>query len=86
MLENTPVLFYVLLYVMFDKTYSSDNEKAELALELGGINNTTVEQNVRHLDAFLFVGADRKIEIKQKLLIFSLFKFCANHPRFSLFF
>lgn len=66
---------------MFDKTYSSDNEKAELALELG-ISYTTVEQNARHLDAFLFVGADGKIEIKHELLIFSLFKFCANHPSF----
>lgn len=67
---------------MFDKTYSSNNEKAELPLELGGIKYTTVEQNVRHLDAFLFVGADGKIEIKHELLSFSLFKFCANHPRF----
>lgn len=79
--SNTSVLFYVLLYVMFDKTYSSDNEKAELALELG-INYTTVEQNARHLDAFLFVGADGKIAIKHELLFFSLFKFCANHPSF----
>lgn len=50
-------LFGVYNNVMFDKTYSSDNEKAELALELG-ISYTTVEQNARHLDAFLFVGAD----------------------------
>lgn len=79
MLENSPDLFHVLLYVMFVETHSLDENVEEWASKLGGLNSTKVEQNVCHLDAFLFVKADRKsIEIKHELLRFALFKCCAK--------
>lgn len=80
MLEGTPDLFNVLLYVMFVKTHSLDKNVEEWASELGGLNSRTVKKNVSHLDAFLFVEADgSRIEIKHELLSFALFKCCANN-------
>lgn len=85
MLEKTPDLFHVLLYVMFVETHSLDNDVAEWASELGGLNSKIVQQNVGHLDAFVDVQADEKqtrISMKHELLSFALFKFCANHPKY----
>lgn len=79
MLENSPDLFNVLLYVMFVESHSLDQNVEEWAFKLGGLNSTTVEQNVCHLDAFLFVQADeREIKIKHEILSFALFKCCAS--------
>uniref|UniRef100_A0A8W8JTG4 DZIP3-like HEPN domain-containing protein n=1 Tax=Magallana gigas TaxID=29159 RepID=A0A8W8JTG4_MAGGI len=79
MLENTPDLFNVLLYVMFVKTHSLDKNVEEWASELGGLNSITVKKNVSQLDAFLFVEADgSRIEIKHELLSFALFKCCVS--------
>uniref|UniRef100_A0A8W8JTI4 DZIP3-like HEPN domain-containing protein n=1 Tax=Magallana gigas TaxID=29159 RepID=A0A8W8JTI4_MAGGI len=82
MLESTPDLFNVLLYVMFVKTHSLDKKVEEWASELGGLNSIMVKKNVSHLNAFLFVEADgSRIEIKHELLSFALFKCCANNER-----
>lgn len=86
MLEKTPDLFHVLLYVMFVKTHSLDGNVEEWALKLGGLNSTMVEQNICHLDAFLFVQADgRRIKIKHELLSFALFKCCASNTKYVPF-
>ncbi|XP_065934528.1 uncharacterized protein [Magallana gigas] len=83
MLENTPDMFNVLLYVMFVKTHSLDKNVEEWASELGGLNSITVKKNVSQLDAFLFVEADgSRIEIKHELLSFALFKCCASSMKY----
>lgn len=83
MLENNPELFHVLLYVMFVETHSLDKNMEEWASKLGGLNSSTVEQNVCHLDAFLFVQPDgRRIKIKHELLSFAIFKCCASSKRY----
>lgn len=83
MLENTPDVFNVLLYVMFVKTHSLDKNVEEWASELGGLNSITVKKNVSHLDAFLSVEADgSRIEIKHELLSFALFKWCASSTKY----
>lgn len=83
MLEDTPDLFNVLLYVMFVKTHSLDKNVEEWASELRGLNSITVKKNVSQLDAFLFVEADgSRIEIKHELLSFALFKCCASSTKY----
>nr|XP_034339438.1 uncharacterized protein LOC109619320 [Crassostrea gigas] len=84
MMEKNPDLFHVLLYVMFVETHSLDENVKEWASKLWGLNSTTVEQNVCHVDAFPFVQADgRKIKIKHELLSFALFKWCASNIRYA---
>uniref|UniRef100_A0A8W8JUB0 DZIP3-like HEPN domain-containing protein n=1 Tax=Magallana gigas TaxID=29159 RepID=A0A8W8JUB0_MAGGI len=83
MLEDTPDLFNVLMYVMFVKTHNLDKNVEEWASELGGLNSITVKKNVGQLDAFLFVEADgSRIEIKHELLSFALFKCCASSMKY----
>lgn len=83
MLEDTPDLFNVLMYVMFVKTHNLDKNVEEWASELGGLNSITVKKNVSQLDAFLFVEADgSRIEIKHELLSFALFKCCASSKKY----
>lgn len=82
MLEKTPDLFHVLLYVMFVESYSFDNNVTKWAHELGGLKSETVEKKVCHLDAFVDVQAETQISMKHELLSFALFKFCANHPKY----
>lgn len=83
MLEDTPDLFNVLMYVMFVKTHTLDKNVEEWASELGGLNSITVKKNVGQLDAFLFVEADgSRIEIKHELLSFALFKCCASSMKY----
>lgn len=83
MLEDTPDLFNVLLYVMFVKTHSWDKNVEEWASELRGLNSITMKKNVSQLDAFLFVEADgSRIEIKHELLSFALFKCCASSMKY----
>nr|XP_034337788.1 uncharacterized protein LOC117692805 [Crassostrea gigas] len=83
MLEDTPDLFNVLLYVMFVKTHSLDKNVEEWASELGGLDSITVKKNVSQLGAFLFVEADgSRIEIKHELLSFALFKCCASSTKY----
>lgn len=83
MLENNPDLFHVLLYVMFVETHSLDENVEIWASELGGLNSTTVEQNICHLYAFPFVQDDgRRIKLKHEILSFALFKCCASSTRY----
>lgn len=86
MLDESPELFHILLYIMMMGTHKLKNKLPEWAVELEGINNEKVEQNVCHLDAFLVGRIDGQgLQMKHDFFSFALFKFCADHTKYQPF-
>lgn len=84
MSEKSPELFHILFYIMMVGTQKLKNKLPDWAIELGGISNEKVEQNVCHLDAFLVGRIDGQgLQMKHDLFSFALFKFCAYHTEYQ---
>lgn len=86
LLDESPELFHILLYIMMIGTHKLKNKLPDWAFELEGINNEKVEQNVCHLDAFLVGRIDGQgLQMKHDFFSFALFKFCADRTKYRRF-
>ncbi|XP_062594138.1 uncharacterized protein LOC134255634 [Saccostrea cucullata] len=81
-LSVKPDLFNILVFTMFIKTHTFDEEIPDwAAAEPFGLTADDIRENIRHLHGYLDVSVDgRTMKMKHELFSITLFHVCARDP------